>query len=164
MITNRISEETHLEIQRLAGALPGAEKALDAGARRTIRDAIDLHLSPPKLSLNRSVLDSRAKLDAVAFGTIIDAIMFGLTDVGRRIAADRVASIDASSQRPFRVKEYAKKFLDILPSEYLVVFYRSCLKRGLEEAIKAIEVPKGEAAAKDFFGEPRAFAIAKRLV
>ena len=164
MILHRIRNETSSEIQHLAGALRGAERALDAGARRTIRDAIDLHLTPPKISINKSVVDNELKIDAYALGMMIDGIMFFQTDIGRRMAASGVASIDANSQRPFRVKEYAKKFLGMLPSEYLVVFYRSCLKRGLEETIKAIESPRGEAAAKDFFGEPRGFVIASDLV
>jgi hypothetical protein len=67
-------------------------------------------------------------------------------------------------QRPLRVKEYAKKFLDILPSESLTIFYRCCLKRGLKETIKSIELPRGEATVKDFFSEPRGFVIVPNLV
>jgi hypothetical protein len=164
VIIHRIRNETSSEISRLAEALPGAERALEAGVRQTIRDAIDLNLSPPQASIIKRHVHSEIKLDALVLGTMFDAIMLFQTDLGRKVALSIVAVSDADMQRPFRVKEYAKKFLGFLPSGFLNIFWKSCLKLGLEETVRVFESPKGEANAKDFFGEPRGIDLDPDLV
>ena len=143
----------------LREALPGAEEALEAGARQVIKDAIDLNLSPPMISAENRMQVMGAKLGSYLYGFLNDALTRFQTDQGLRAAESAVASIENDQWRPFRAREYAKRLVDLLPGELPITFYRSCVKLGLEESIKAFESPKGEAALNKYFGEPRGYAV-----
>jgi hypothetical protein len=143
----------------LREALPGAEEALEAGARQVIKDAIDLNLSPPKISAENMKNVNASKVGLYLSGLLSDALTRFQTDQGVRAAASAEASIEDDQWRPFRVRKYAKRLVDLLPGELPINFYRSCILLGLEESINAFESPKGEAALNKYFGEPRGYTI-----
>lgn len=159
MIAQRIGDESRSIIGVLSGTLPGAEGKLEGYARWVIRDAIDLHLTPPEASESAEWFQREANREVILAGTFFDLATAFQLDWGRRLAYTAVYRRDDELRRPFRVKEYAKKFVGILPSGLLNVFYLSCLERGVEETVKVFEWPKGEAASNNFFGEPKYFFL-----
>ncbi len=159
MIVEKIKNEVGREFLRLADTLPKAEKNLDYGMRQTIKEAIDLNMSIPKPTANETYSLRETKTNALMFAKAVDIVAYftPLQNIGTNVATPAIEALDAMMNRPGRVREYAKKFISILPSEFLIHFYKNLLVLGFEKTIRRIELQKGEADQKDFFGEPSGF-------
>ena len=87
-----------------------------------------------------------SKLNIMLIGKAIDvATLSAFPNIGTAAVTPAIEAFDAGKNRPWRVREYAKKFLEILPKQFLILYYENLLNLGLENTIRRTELRKGEA-------------------
>ncbi len=104
-----------------------------------------------------SQIESKLKIMLIGKAIDVATLFTPFPNIGTAAVTPAIEAFDAGKNRPWRVREYAKKFLEILPKQFLILYYENLLNLGLENTIRRTELRKGEADQKDFFGEPSGF-------